>query len=67
MIEKPKDAMFSVRIPSELLEKIEKSAATVDRSKNWIINAIIDKFYDEGGASEDLVMYVMSKNRAQSA
>ena len=64
MIEKPKDATFSVRMPSELLGRVEKSVATVDRSKNWVINAILDKFYDEGGASEDLVMYIMSKNRA---
>lgn len=62
---KTKDATFSIRMEHAVLERIEKAADTIDRSRNWVINAILDKFFYEGGSAEDLVTYIMAKRRAE--
>lgn len=57
-------SMFSVCLEDDLLTKINRAADRLDRSKNWVITAILGKFFDEKSNPEDLVAYVVAKKRA---
>lgn len=39
-------AMTSVRMPDELMDRLEKTANEMDRSKGWIINHALTAYLD---------------------
>lgn len=56
-------ATISVRMPPEQMERLNKIAATLDRSRNWVINRAVEAYLrqqdelramiDEGDSSGD--------------
>lgn len=55
MMNEPKKEMveFSIRIPIELNEKIERDAEAAERKKNQQVNFIIKEFYETKKEQED--------------
>ena len=37
---------FSVRVPAGIADRVDSVAASMDRSRNWLINQAIDQFLD---------------------
>ena len=38
---------LSIRLPSDKREKLDSIAASIDRSRNWLINEIVDDYLAE--------------------
>ena len=38
---------LSIRLPVEKREKLDSIAASIDRSRNWLINEIVDEYLAE--------------------
>lgn len=45
---------ISVRLPKELLGKLDQSAAEADRSRNWIIVDALETVYEETGGGSSV-------------
>ena len=45
--ENPKNTMFRVRLDNERMDKLNKSAETLDTSRSEVIRKGIDKVYDD--------------------